>query len=170
MKYGTWTRWGAACLVALLAACTAEEWEQLSREMEQNQQAAAARRVKYRHVSVQCSDWEMRDTVTAALLSKGFRVTYPGEDEYGAIVSVNKTAQEHVFIRNGAYFTMTPGPNERPGFKTKVTVSVHDLDGRRLAEYRGESSPSESYHRSEAEQSACRKAIAQVPSSSSIYW
>lgn len=86
MRYGIWTRWAAAAVFASLAACTAEEWAQFNKEMEQNQRAAAERRVKYRKIRVQCSDWEMADTAAASLSSKGFRVMYPGEDGYGAVV------------------------------------------------------------------------------------
>lgn len=143
MRYGIWTRWAAAAVFASLAACTAEEWAQFNKEMEQNQRAAAERRVKYRKIRVQCSDWEMADTAAASLSSKGFRVMYPGEDGYGAVATVSKTAQEHVLIRNGNYFTTLPGPNTRPGYRTKVTVTVHNLAGRKLAEYQGESVPSE---------------------------
>lgn len=170
MRYGNWTRWAAAAVIASLAACTAEEWAQFNREMEQNQQAAAKRRAGYRKVRIQCSDWEMADTAAAALSSKGFQVMYPGEDGYGAVVTVSKTAQEHVMIRNGNYFTTLPGSGTRPGYRTKVTVTVHNLKGARLGEYQGESVPSESFHRSEAARSACRKAIGKMPSSSSIYW
>ena len=169
-RYGIWTRWAAAAVFASLAACTAEEWAQFNKEMEQNQRAAAERRVKYRKIRVQCSDWEMADTAAASLSSKGFRVMYPGEDGYGAVATVSKTAQEHVLIRNGNYFTTLPGPNTRPGYRTKVTVTVHNLAGRKLAEYQGESVPSESFHRMEAARSACRKAIGKMPSSTSIYW
>ena len=129
MRYGIWTRWAAAAVFASLAACTAEEWAQFNKEMEQNQRAAAERRVKYRKIRVQCSDWEMADTAAASLSSKGFRVMYPGEDGYGAVAT-----------------------------------------GRKLAEYQGESVPSESFHRMEAARSACRKAIGKMPSSTSIYW
>ncbi len=66
---------------------------------------------------------------------------YPGEGDYGAVVAVNKTAEEHTLIRKGLYFVSTPGPDTRPGYKTKVTVTVHDLNGKKLAEYQGESSP-----------------------------
>ena len=170
MRYGIWTRWAAAAVFASLAACTAEEWAQFNKEMEQNQRAAAERRVKYRKIRVQCSDWEMADTAAASLSSKGFRVMYPGEDGYGAVATVSKTAQEHVLIRNGNYFTTLPGPNTRPGYRTKVTVTVHNLAGRKLAEYQGESVPSESFHRMEAARSACRKASGKMPSSTSIYW
>lgn len=92
MRYGIWTRWAAAAVFASLAACTAEEWAQFNKEMEQNQRAAAERRVKYRKIRVQCSDWEMADTAAASLSSKGFRVMYPGEDGYGAVATVSKTA------------------------------------------------------------------------------
>lgn len=105
----------------------------------------------------------MRGTATAGLSAKGFRVMYPGEGDYGAVVAVNKTAEEHTLIRKGLYFVSTPGPDTRPGYKTKVTVTVHDLNGKKLAEYQGESSPGESYHRSEAARSACRKAISRMP-------
>jgi amino acid permease len=37
MRYGIWTRWAAAAVFASLAACTAEEWAQFNKEMEQNQ-------------------------------------------------------------------------------------------------------------------------------------
>lgn len=157
-------------MLVLLTACTAEEWAQYSREVEQNQKANAERRAKYRNISIECADWDLMGTATGGLASKGFREMYPGEGEYGAIVTVNKTAEEHTLIRNGSYFTTFPGADTRPGYKTKVVVTVHDLNGKKLAEYQGESSPSESFHRSEAARSACRKAIAKVPSSSSIYW
>lgn len=39
MRYGIWTRWAAAAVFASLAACTAEEWAQFNKEMEQNQRA-----------------------------------------------------------------------------------------------------------------------------------
>lgn len=170
MRYGNWSRWAAAAVFAALAACTAEEWAEFNQELEQNQKAAAERRVKYRKVRVQCSDWEMADTASDALSSKGFQVMYPGEKGYGAVATVSKTAQEHVLIRNGSYFTTSPGPGTRPGYKTKVTVTVHDLTGRKLGEYQGESVPSESFHRSEAARSACRKAIGKMPSGTSLYW
>ena len=170
MRYGKWTRWCTAGMLVLLAGCTAEEWAQFSKEMEENQRAAAERRATYHNISVQCSDWDMRGTATAGLSAKGFRVMYPGEGDYGAVVAVNKTAEEHTLIRKGLYFVSTPGPDTRPGYKTKVTVTGHDLNGKKLAEYQGESSPGESYHRSEAARSACRKAISRMPASSSLYW
>ena len=170
MKYGKWNRWCAGGMLVLLTACTAEEWAQFSKEMEENQRAAAERRATYHNISVQCSDWDMRDTAMAGLSAKGFRVIYPGEGNYGAIVTVDKTAEEHTLIRKGLYFFPTAGPDTRPGYKTKVTVTVHDLNGRKLAEYQGESSPGESYHRSEAARSACRKATSRMPASSSVYW
>ena len=43
MRYGIWTRWAAAAVFASLAACTAEDWAQFNKEMEQNQRAAAER-------------------------------------------------------------------------------------------------------------------------------
>ena len=86
------------------------------------------------------------------------------------VLQVREKKQEHVLIRNGNYFTTLPGPNTRPGYRTKVTVTVHNLAGRKLAEYQGESVPSESFHRMEAARSACRKAIGKMPSSTSIYW
>lgn len=141
MRYGKWTRWCTAGMLVLLAGCTAEEWAQFSKEMEENQRAAAERRATYHNISVQCSDWDMRGTATAGLSAKGFRVMYPGEGDYGAVVAVNKTAEEHTLIRKGLYFVSTPGPDTRPGYKTKVTVTVHDLNGKKLAEYQGESSP-----------------------------
>lgn len=170
MRFGNWTRWAATALFAALTACTAEEWAQFNREMEQNQQAAAKRRAQYRKVRLQCSDWEMANTAADALSSKGFQVMYPGEEGYGAVATVTKTAQERMMIRNGFMFTPFDGSGARPGYKTKVTVTVHDLTGRKLGEYQGESVPAESYHRSEASRSACRKAIGKMPSSSSIYW
>lgn len=170
MRCKNWIRWAAAAAVAVLTACTAEDWANFAREVEQNEQAAAKRRAEYRNVSVQCSDWEMRDTAAAGLSAKGFRIIYPGEGDYGAIVTVNKTAQEHVLIRDGSYYTTFPGANTRPGYKTKVSVVVHHLNGRKLAEYQGESVPSESYHRLEAQRSACRKAISRMPDSNSVYW
>lgn len=170
MRYGNWTRCAAVAVFAALTACTAEEWAQFNREMEQSQQAAAKRRAKYRKLRIQCSDWEMADTAAAALSSKGFQVMYPGEEGYGAVATVSKTAQEHVLIRNGNLFTTLPGSGTRPGYKTKVTVTVHDLEGGRLGEYQGESVPSESFHRSEAARSACRKAIGKMPSGTSLYW
>ena len=138
--------------------------------MEQNQQAAAKRRAQYRRARIQRSDWEMAAAGAAALSSKGLQVMSPGEEGYGAVVTVSKTAQEHVMIRNGNYFTMFPGSGTRPGYRTKVTVTVHDLNGKEAGEYQGESVPSESFHRSEAARSACRKAVGKIPSSSSIYW
>lgn len=170
MRYGNWTRWAVAAVLAALTACTAEEWAQFNRELEQNEQAAAKRRAKYRKVRLQCSDWEMADTAAAALSSKGFQVMYPGEEGYGAVATVSKTAQERMMVHNGFMFTPFDGSDRRPGYKTKVTVTVHDLEGRKLGEYQGESVPAESYHRTEASRSACRKAIGKMPSSSSIYW
>lgn len=115
MRYGIWTRWAAAAVFASLAACTAEEWAQFNKEMEQNQRAAAERRVKYRKIRVQCSDWEMADTAAASLSSKGFRVMYPGEDGYGAVATPSaRRRQEHVLIRNGNYFTTLPVPIRGP--------------------------------------------------------
>lgn len=78
MRYGKWTRWCTAGMLVLLAGCTAEEWAQFSKEMEENQRAAAERRATYHNISVQCSDWDMRGTATAGLSAKGFRVMYPG--------------------------------------------------------------------------------------------
>lgn len=157
-------------MFAALTACTAEEWANFAKEVEQNEQAAAKRRAKYHNISLQCFDWEIKDTAAAGLSAKGFRIVYPGEGDYGAIVTVLKTAQEHVLIRNGSYFTTLPGAGTRPGYRTKISIVVHNLEGKKLAEYQGESMPSESYHRSEAERSACRKAISRMPASSSVYW
>ncbi|MFR0848763.1 hypothetical protein [Akkermansia sp.] len=70
MKYGKWNRWCAGGMLVLLTACTAEEWAQFSKEMEENQRAAAERRATYHNISVQCSDWDMRDTAMAGLLPR----------------------------------------------------------------------------------------------------
>lgn len=129
------------------------EWAKFNRELEQNQRAVAERRVKDRKITIQCSGWEMADTAGAFLPSKGFQVLYPGEDGCGAVAAVNKTAQEHVLIRNGNYFTAMPGPGPQPGYRTKVAVTVHGLTGGKLAEYQGESVPSYSFHRMEAARS-----------------
>ena len=109
MKYGKWNRWCAGGMLVLLTACTAEEWAQFSKEMEENQRAAAERRAPYHNISVQCSDWDMRDTAMAGLSAKGFRVIYPGEGNYGAIVTVDKTAEEHTLIRRAFTFSLLRG-------------------------------------------------------------
>ena len=70
MRYGKWTGCTAGMLV-LLAGCTAEEWAQFSKEMEENQRAAAERRATYHNISVQCSDWDMRGSATAGLCATG---------------------------------------------------------------------------------------------------
>ena len=76
---------------------------------EGNQRAAAECRVTYHDISIQCSDWDMRDTATAGLSAKGFRVMYPGEGNYGTVVTVNKTAEELTLIRKGLYFFLLRG-------------------------------------------------------------
>ena len=117
MRYGKWTRWCTAGMLVLLAGCTAEEWAQFSKEMEENQRAAAERRATYHNISVQCSDWDMRGTATAGLSAKGFRhVSRRGIT--GLSLPSTKRREEHTLIRKGLYLSLlrglTHGRDTRP--------------------------------------------------------